>query len=101
MTTLTKQSKRWNMIKGKTKSGFSFQLEESALDNFELIEEFAKADSGDVGALVRGITMLLGEEQKKRLYEHLRTDKGNVPIEAFQKAIFEIMEKAGVETKNF
>lgn len=88
------------MIKGKTKSGFAFELEEFTLDNFELVEELAKADAGDIGAFVKGINMLLGEEQKKRLYDHLRTDNGNVPIEAFQAAIFEIMEKAGVEVKN-
>ncbi len=82
------------MITGKTKSGFEYSIEDSALDNFELIEEFAKADAGDAIAFIRAIEMLLGKEQKERLYNHLRTEKGNVPIKKFKDELSEILNDA-------
>ena len=39
--------------------------------------------------------MLLGEEQKKRLYDHLRSEDGRVPIEATTNAIQEIFNSPG------
>lgn len=82
------------MITGKTKSGFEYSIEDFALDNFELVEEFAKADAGDAAALIRAIEMLIGKEQKKKLYDHLRTEHGNVPIEKFKDELSEILGDA-------
>ena len=74
------------MITGKTKTGFEYQIEDTAPDNMELID--AIADSGDDPTQIsKVIRLLLGKEQRKRLYEHLRTEDGRVPVEAAMSEI--------------
>ena len=75
------------MITGKTQSGFEFSIEKDRLDNMELLDELAEIDAGNVAAISRASTLLLGKEQKKSLYKHLRREKGNIPIEAFVNEI--------------
>lgn len=88
------------MKKGKTKSGFEFQIEDSNLDNMELLDALAEIDGGNVAALPRASALLLGNEQKKSLYNHLRSEKGNVPMESFMDEITEIMKIIGEDGKN-
>ncbi len=88
------------MITGKTQSGFNFSIEKDRLDNMELLDALAEIDAGNVAAISRASTLLLGDEQKKSLYEHLRGEKGNVPIEAFTNEIADIMKEAGKQGKN-
>lgn len=79
------------MLTAKTKSGFTIEIEETSLDNQEMLDAFAKAGKGDPFALSEIIPMLLGEEGKKRLYEHLRTPEGRVPASAVESEIVELM----------
>lgn len=88
------------MITGKTQSGFEFSIEKDRLDNMELLDELAEIDAGNVAAISRASTLLLGKEQKKSLYKHLRGEKGNIPIEAFVNEIADIMNEAGKQGKN-
>lgn len=88
------------MITGKTQSGFEFSIEKDCLDNMELLDELAEIDAGNVAAISRASTLLLGKEQKKSLYKHLRREKGNIPIEAFVNEIADIMNEAGKQGKN-
>lgn len=88
------------MITGKTQSGFEFSIEKDRLDNMELLDELAEIDAGNVAAISRASTLLLGKEQKKSLYKHLRREKGNIPIEAFVNEIVDIMNEAGKQGKN-
>lgn len=77
------------MIKGKTKSGFKFELEDHILDNMELLDAIVEADKNP--AMIPSIvTMVLGKDGKKRLYDHLRTEKGNVPIMSVATEVIEI-----------
>ena len=46
------------------------------------------------------LNMVLGEEQKKRLYDHLRTEDGRVPTQAIGDAMEEIFAAAGDQSKN-
>lgn len=88
------------MINGITRSGFAFQLDENVADNMELVDALADMDSGaDVLATSRVVTMLLGREQKKALYDHLRLPDGRVPIKDVSDAIVDIFS-AGNKTKN-
>ena len=80
------------MIEGTTKTGFSFVLEEENLDNMELLESLA---------IPRAAILLLGNEQKKSLYNHIRNDKGKVPIDKFADEITDIMNAIGKQGKNF
>lgn len=81
------------MRTGKISSGFEFAIEESALDNMELVDALAEIDEGNTLQISNACTMLLGKAQKKKLYDHLRTKEGNVPAGEFTRALLEIFEK--------
>lgn len=84
---------------GKTSKGFKFEVEASRLDNMELVDALADLDGGNVLVVSKLVTMMLGKEQKKKLYDFYRTEKGNVPIADISQAIVEIMS-ANKATKN-
>lgn len=81
------------MIKGTTTSGFDFQIEEHILDNMELLDTIVEADE-DPALIPKIVNMILGKEDKKRLYDHLRTEHGNVPIMAVAAEIAEIFNSS-------
>ena len=87
------------MLKGKTKSGFEFEIDEKVADDMELLEAIAEAET-QTYKFPQVLKKILGEEQKQKLYDHLRTKKGNVPIEKAINEFIEIMNEAGKETKN-
>ncbi len=74
----------------KTPSGFECRVEEEALDDMELMEDLVAIDKGDLSVLPAMTLRLLGQEQKQRLYEHLRI-KGRVPITAVANEIGNII----------
>ena len=89
------------MIKGTTESGFASELADSAMDNMELVDALGELDEGGHPfAMCRVCRLLLGEEQRKRLYDHLRTEEGNVPIKALGTEIMEILRGSGDAGKN-
>lgn len=77
------------MIKGKTSSGFEFEIAEHVLDSMELLDAIVEADENPA-ALSNVVKMILPKEQQKDLYNHLRTEKGNVPIMAVAQEVAEI-----------
>lgn len=87
------------MVKGKTESGFEFEIDETVADDMEFMEMLGEAME-DVFKFPKVIKQLLGEEQKKRLYDHLRSENGRVPIEKTSEAFTEIMNLAGESLKN-
>lgn len=81
------------MIQGKLKSGFEYKIEESALNNMELLDLIVEVDQNPL-AISKVVKMLLGEEQRNNLYDHLRTEKGNVPVVAVSEAVAEIFQSS-------
>ena len=81
-------------MKGKTSTGFEFDIEDERLDDMELVDIMAEIDENPL-LMPKLCKMLLGEEQKKRLYDHLRSEDGRVPIEATTNAIQEILNSPG------
>ena len=77
------------MIAGKTSSGFEFKIQEHVLDNMELLDAIVEADENHA-MITKIVNMILGKEEKKRLYDHLRTEKGNVPIMSVAAEVAEI-----------
>lgn len=75
-----------------TKSGFCLELEKERLNNMELLDALADLDGGDGTALSTVMRLLLTREQKKALYDHLRTPGGTVPIDAVTETLKEIFE---------
>ena len=83
------------MIEGKLKSGFAYKIEDHVLDNTELLDATAEVDQNPM-VLSKVLKMLLGTEQRKELYDHLRDPKnGNVPIVAVSDAVAEIFSGSG------
>lgn len=78
------------MIKGKTKTGFSYQIDEESLNDYEMLELFADVDENPLVA-PKILKSLLGEEQTKKIKDHVRTDKGRVPIEPLMAEITDIL----------
>lgn len=85
-------------MKGETSKGFKFEIDDKNLDNMELVECIAGVED-DPLLLPKVCDMLLGKEQKKRLYDHYRTEDGRVPIEAVSSALGEIFNTSD-EVKN-
>lgn len=79
------------MLKGTTKSGFEYEVSDDAMNNFELIEVLAEVDTNPL-QLPRLVKMLLGDDQKKKLADHLRTETGTVPLDAISVEIMEIFQ---------
>lgn len=87
------------MIRGKLESGFEYEVAEEVRDNMELLDAIVEADENPL-AVSKVVKLLLGEDQRRRLYDHLRTDKGNVPILAVSNAVAEIFRGSGQAVKN-
>ena len=66
------------MISGKTNPGFAFELSEDVLDDYELLEVLCDVDAGEYGKVPEVVKLLLGEEQKNKLKEHIRKENGKV-----------------------
>lgn len=79
------------MITGKTSSGFAFSIEEHILDSMELLDAIMEVDE-NVGTISKVVKMILPNDQRKKLYEHLRTQHGNVPIMAVVAEVAEIFQ---------
>lgn len=87
------------MRKGETKSGFKFEIDEEIMDDMEFIELLAAAQKNEL-LFPEVIEQIMGKEQKRKLYDHLRNEKGRVPVDATIKVVEEIMVAAGEDTKN-
>lgn len=91
-------------ITGKTKSGFSFTIDEEVRDDMELFECFIAMGKGDDSVVPDVISGLLGETQKKKLYEHCRNKKTGrvVATMVFDevKDIMDVAREKAEQTKN-
>lgn len=88
--------KKVEKIKGKTETGFSYQIAEENLDNYELVETLGEMEDNPL-VISKVINLLLGKEQKEKLKEHVRSENGIVSSEKMGeeiKGIFESVNKA-------
>ena len=83
------------LVKGKTKSGFEFEVDSDHLKNWELLEKIADMRNGDGMLAFDVIRTILGDAQKKRLYDHCRDAKGMVPVDAVNAEISDIFGALG------
>ena len=65
----------------KTASGFEFELDPAVANDMELLEDLAGWDAGNLVCVPKALERLLGKEQKKALYDHLRGEDGRVPTD--------------------
>lgn len=78
------------MLKGKTQSGFEFEISDATLNNFELLEALSDLEDSPL-KLPKVVQLLLGE-QKKAFFEHLRAEDGTVPIKDIEREVMEIFQ---------
>jgi Predicted oxidoreductases (related to aryl-alcohol dehydrogenases) len=88
------------MKKGKTESGFKYEIDEKVLDDMELIDAMAASQGEDPTQISVVVLKIFGAEQRKRLYDHVRADDGRVPIDEVAKIITEIINSLGDDGKN-
>lgn len=87
-------------MKITTRSGFSCDLPDAAVNNMELVDALAEMQGdSDMLAVSRVLRLLLGDAKRKALYDHLRVD-GRVPIEAVSAEISDIFAALGQAGKN-
>ena len=79
------------MLKGTTKSGFKFEIDDKHLGNYELLEAISDVEDSPL-ALPRVIKLLLGDSKAKALKNHVRDDEGFVSSEKLSAEIMEIFE---------
>lgn len=94
------------MKKGTTSTGFAFELDESRLDDMRIVDAIAvtmdetAGEFAQIAALSQLLTLIIGAEQKKALYEHIGASyEGRVPRLALQAALTEIMGSAGKDAE--
>lgn len=87
-------------IKGKTSTGFEFTVNPDVMDDMELIDAIADTIDSNPLAFSTVCTKLLGAEQKKALYNHLRSESGRVTVESVSEAISDIFKALGDAGKN-
>lgn len=85
------------MIRGQTKSGFDFEIDEEVLDNWEILEVIDELEEKP-NVIVRLSKMLLEDEQYKNLKKHC-TVNGKVVMTAMVNEVTEILN-SNQETKN-
>ena len=87
------------MIKGKTSSGFKFEISKDVANDYELVEYLGELEDNPL-VLGNIVTRMLGKEQTARLKDHIRNDKGIVQTDKMTKEIMDIFKNSGEETKN-
>ena len=87
------------MIKGKTSSGFEFEISEDVANDYELVENLGELEDNPL-ILGKIVNQILGKEQTARLKDHVRNEKGIVPTDRMTQEIIEIFKNSGEETKN-
>jgi len=83
----------------KLENGFECTINTDVLDDMEFVDLLADTED-DPLKIGRVALMLLGKEQKKNLYDHLRTEDGRVPVTSMNDAIEKIFNALGDDAKN-
>jgi len=87
------------MIRGETSTGFAFTLDKNVMNNMELIDVLADS-SLDAGFRASAVVKMVLGDQRKKLYDHVRTDDGRVPVEAIDAEMKEIFASINESQKN-
>jgi len=87
------------MIKGKTSSGFEFEISEAVANDYELVENLGELEDNPL-ILGKIVNQILGKEQTTRLKNHVRNENGIVPTDKMTQEIIEIFKNGGEKAKN-
>lgn len=82
-----------------TESGFECNIDTDVLDDQEILEALVDIDDNP-GNYTKAIKLILGEDGKKKLYDHLRNEKGRVPASKVGITIGEILRLLSEKNKD-
>lgn len=88
----------FELIKGKTESGFKYEINKDVANDYELVEMLGEYEENPF-ILSKIVNKVLGQEQNVKLKEHCRNDSGVVQTDKMMKEIMGIFNSAS-ETKN-
>lgn len=80
-------------MKARTKSGFSVEIDPEVMDDWETLEDLAKADSGHMQSLIDAMKRIIGESGYDSLKEHVRklSANGKVSTKKMQEEFSELI----------
>ena len=87
-------------MKITTRSGFSCDIPDAAVNNMELVDALAEMQEENPLQISAVCRLVLGKAQRKALYDHLRTEDGRVPADQVSAALNEIFLALGPDAKN-
>lgn len=90
-------------MKGKTKSGFEFNIDERMLEDWRVVDAIGLSESDDPSEQIKGartlVDLILGKEKQKLIDFIAKKNNGYVPATAMTAAIAEIITESK-EIKN-
>ena len=81
-------------------NGLELEVNENSLNNMELLDALEEMTEGDELSMSKVVKLMLGKENRKKLYDSIRHKDGRVPLEDVDKSITEIMMLLGEQGKN-
>lgn len=81
-------------------NGLELDVNESALNNMELLDALAEMTEENALALSKVVRLMLGKENRRILYDYIRKEDGTVPLEEIDKCVTEILNLLGDQGKN-
>lgn len=84
----------------ETESGFSCEINNEALNDWEVVEKLVDAQGGDYAAMIDVLRDIIGTEGYNAAKDHVRADNGRVPADKIQTLFFEILTAAGKVNKD-
>lgn len=80
-------------MKAISKTGFSIDIDQDVIDDWETLEVMAKADAGSMQALIESMKRILGNDGYDQLKEHVRSmsKNGKVSTKKMQKEFTDLM----------
>lgn len=86
------------IVRGTTKSGFNFSVDINDFYDMRVMELLGKVEA-DPTEITGLLDLVLGQEQKERLYKHCEDGKGRVSVEVCMSELEQIMAALGEDTK--
>lgn len=84
-------------ITGKTyitlDDGFEIKVKSTDFDDYEFLDAMTELTDGNPFAFTKIVNILLDKEEKAKLLDHIRNDKGIASATAMEKVVTEIFEK--------
>ena len=80
-------------------NSLELEIDESALNNMELVDALIEMQENEL-AISTALKLLLGTQNRKKLYDFLREKDGKVPIEKVVPCFEEILNLLGEQGKN-